>query len=79
MPFLKVAMKLKDNPGYQKPICRELVVESAAIRKNISEIEFHCIHYANDIEKQYKEYFKDDNKHLEELKRIKTQIDEKIA
>lgn len=79
LPFLEVAMKLRDNPGYQKPRCRELVVESASIRKNISEIEFHCIHYANDIEKQYNEYFKDDNKHLEELTRIKKQIDDKIA
>ncbi|MGO1752324.1 MAG: hypothetical protein ACTHYV_07505 [Psychroflexus sp.] len=78
-PFLQTAMELRDNPGYERPICRKLVVESSAIRKNISEIEFHCIHYANDIEKQYNEYFKDDNKHLIELTRIKQQIDDKIA
>ncbi|NKI28481.1 hypothetical protein HCG49_18170 [Arenibacter sp. 6A1] len=79
LPFLKTATKLRDYPGYEKPICRQLVVESAAIRKNISEIEFHCIHYADDIEKQYNEYFKDDNKHLNELTRIKQQIDDKIV
>lgn len=79
LPFLQIAMQLRDNPGYEKPVCRKLVVESSSIRKNISEIEFHCIHYANDIEKLHIKYFKENNKHLEELTRIKQLIDDKIA
>lgn len=78
LPFLSVAMKLRDDPGYEKSICRKPVVSAANIRKDISEIEFHCVHYAKDIEKQFNEYFSEENKHLKELKRLKLAIDEKL-
>ena len=77
-PFLLEAMKLRDVPGYEKPICRKLVVSASNIRKDISEIEFNCIHYAKDIEKQFEEYFSEENKHLKELKRLKLEIDNKL-
>jgi large-conductance mechanosensitive channel len=78
LPFLTEAMKLRDDPGYEKPICRKLVVSASNIRKDISEIEFRCIHYARDIEKQFNEYFSEENKHLKELKRLKLAIDNKL-
>lgn len=78
LPFLAEAMKLRDDPGYEKPICRKLVVSASNIRKDISEIEFNCIHYARDIEKQFNEYFSEENKHLKELKRLKLEIDNKL-
>lgn len=77
-PFLSEAMKLRDDPGYEKPICRKLVYSASDIRKDISEIEFNCIHYARDIEKQFNEYFSEENKHLKELKRLKLEIDNKL-
>lgn len=78
LPFLTETMKLRDDPGYEKPICRKIVVSASNIRKDISEIEFNCIHYARDIEKQFNEYFSEENKHLKELKRLKLLIDNKL-
>lgn len=77
-PFLKEAMKLRDNPGYEKPICRKVVVSTGNIRKDISEIEFYCIHYARDIEKQFNEYFSEESKLLKQLKQLKLGIDKKL-
>ena len=78
LPFLTEAMKLRDNPGYEMPICRKPVVSAANIRKDITKIEFDCIHYARDIEKQFNEYFSEENKHLKELKKLKLEIDKKL-
>ncbi len=77
-PFITEAMKLRSDPGYEKPICRKLVVLASNIRKDISEIESNCIHYARDIEKQFEEYFSEENKHLKELKKLKLSIDKKL-
>lgn len=79
LPYLKIAMELRESIGYEKPICRTTVVESSTIRKKINEIEFHCIHYAKDIEKQYNSYFKEDSENLKELTNIKNLIDNKIS
>ena len=78
LPFLSEAMKLRDNPGYEKRVCRKPVVTAANIRKDINEIEFHCVYYAKDIEKQFNEYFSEENKHLKELKKLKKAIDKKL-
>lgn len=78
LPFLSEAMKLRDDPGYEKQICRKLVYIASNIRKDIAEIEFNCIHYARDIEEQFNEYFSEENKHLKELKRLKSEIDNKL-
>ncbi|MDO6493056.1 MULTISPECIES: hypothetical protein [unclassified Cellulophaga] len=78
LPFLSEAMKLRDNPGYEKRVCRKPVVTAANIRKDINEIEVHCVYYAKDIEKQFNEYFSEENKHLKELKKLKEAIDKKL-
>lgn len=77
-PFLTEAMKLRDDPGYEKPICRKTVMLASNIIKDISEIEFNCVHYAKNIEKQFNEYFSEENKHLKELKKLKLAIDKKL-
>lgn len=78
LPFLSEAMELRDSPGYEKRVCRKPVVTASNIRKDISEIEFHCVYYAKDIEKQFNEYFSEENNHLKELKQLKFVIDEKL-
>jgi hypothetical protein len=76
LPFLNNLEVLRNNPGLEKPICQKIIMTSSNIRKDISEIEFHCVYYAKDIEKQFKEYFSDDNEQINELKKIKKQIDD---
>ncbi|MCG7501761.1 hypothetical protein MHM83_07745 [Tenacibaculum sp. Mcav3-52] len=78
LPFLSEAMELRDDPGYEMGICRKLVVIASNLRKDINEIEFNCVYYAKDIEKQFNEYFSEENKHLEELKKMKLTIDKKL-
>ncbi len=78
LPFIKQAMILRNTIGYEKSICLKLVEKSSSIRKKINEIEFNCINYAKDIEKQYEEYYSIDNKHLKELITIKEKIDIKV-
>jgi len=77
-PFLSEAIILRNNPGYEKPICRKLIVLASNIRKDITRIESDCIYYAKDIEKQFNEYFSEENNHLKELNRLKLVIDKKI-
>ena len=77
-PFIKKAMEIRNAEGYDAVGSREIVELTSTIRKKIWEVETYSMQYANDIEKQYTNYFSNDNVNINELRDIKKLIDGKL-
>lgn len=75
LPFLKNAMKIRAQDGYDNFGSRILVNLASDIRKRINEVEVHCVYYAEDIEKQYKEYFSEKNENIIKINKYKLKFD----
>ncbi|MCB0463337.1 MAG: hypothetical protein KDC81_11590 [Flavobacteriaceae bacterium] len=77
-PFIKTAMDIRSNEGYDDMGSRDIIEVASTIRKKIWEVEEYSTQYAGDIEKQYNNYFCPDNESLKELMEIKSKIESKI-
>ncbi len=75
-PFLHNAMLIRKEFGYDNYGSRDLVNLASDIRKRINEVEVNCIHYAENIEKQYNEYFSVENENSKQLLEYKKKFDE---
>ena len=75
-PFLQNAMLIRQEIGYDNFGSRILVNLSSDIRKKINELEVNCVYYAENIEKQYNEYFSIENENSKKLKEYRRQFDE---
>lgn len=75
LPFLKTAMALRSEGGFDNLGSRKVVKIASNIRKHIHEVEEYCRQYAGDIEKQYINYFSPDNESLKVYQAIKNRID----
>lgn len=75
LPFLENAMNIRQEFGYDNFGSRALVNLSSYIRKRINELEVNCVYYAENIEKQYTEYFNTENENSEKLKNYKKLFD----
>lgn len=75
LPFLENAMYIRGTSGYDVFGSRVLVNLASDIRKRINEVEAHCKNYAEDIEYQYSNYFKDENENLLKLSNYKSKFE----
>ncbi|WP_242084210.1 hypothetical protein [Aestuariivivens sediminis] len=78
LPFITTAMDIRRDEGYDDLGSRNIIELASTIRKKIWDVEVYSIQYAEDIEKQFNNYFCTDNDSINELKRIKTKIDAKL-
>lgn len=76
LPFIENAMNIRQVSGYDNFGSRTLVNLSSYIRKRINELEVNCVYYAENIEKQYTEYFSSENENSEKLKIYKKLFDD---
>lgn len=78
VPFIKNAMETRRTVGYDAAGSREIVELSSTIRKKIWEVETYSLQYANDVEKQFNNYFSQNNSNITQLSDIKVLIDSKL-
>lgn len=78
MPLISSAMEIRNDIGYDDMGSRDIIEMASNIRKRIWEVETYSLQYADDIEKQYTNYFSADNESYTRLSEIKTLIDEKL-
>lgn len=78
LPFLKTAMDIRRDEGYDQLGSRDIVEIASNIRKKVWEVEVYSLQYAGDIEKQFNNYFSPENENINELNRVKELIDTKI-
>ncbi|WP_347374481.1 hypothetical protein [Aequorivita sp. Q41] len=76
--FIVEAMNIRRDYGYDDLGSRNIVELVSSIRKKIWEVELYSLQYADDIEKQYKNYFTKENDFINQLKEIKKLIDTKV-
>ncbi|HEX8562608.1 MAG TPA: hypothetical protein VF676_06480 [Flavobacterium sp.] len=75
LPLLHNSMAVRAIEGFDKNGSKEVVKLGSTIRKKINEVELYCVQYADDIEKNYTNYFSPDNESLILYKGIKEKID----
>lgn len=78
LPFIKNAMDIRRDEGYDDLGSRDIIELASTIRKKIWDVEIYSLQYAGDIEKQFNNYFSPDNESINELKDIKAKIDAKL-
>lgn len=78
LPFIKNAMDIRRDVGYDDLGSRDIIEVASTIRKKIWDVEVYSLQYAGDIEKQFNNYFSPDNDSINELKEIKGKIDAKL-
>lgn len=78
MPFIANAMDIRRDEGFDNLGSRGLIEMVSKIRKRIWEVEAYSLQYAEDIEKQFNNYFSLDNESVNELKLIKQNINDKL-
>ena len=78
LPFIQTAMDIRRDNGYDDVGSRKIVELASTIRKKIWNVEIYSLQYAEDIEKQFNNYFSPHNENTNELKTIKAKIDAKI-
>lgn len=78
LPLIKEAMQIRSGNGFDNKGSRKVIKMASNIRKRINEVELYCVQYADDIEKQYNNYFSPDNSSLQVYQKIKKRIDSVI-
>lgn len=73
--FIQDALNIRNTYGYDAYGSRELVELASYIRKKINEVEVYSVQYAGDIEKQFTNYFSEENDNIKELQNLKDKID----
>ncbi|MCA0131755.1 hypothetical protein [Winogradskyella alexanderae] len=77
-PFIRAAMDIRRDSGYDDLGSRNIIELASTIRKKIWEVEIYSVQYAEDIEKQFNNYFIQDNQMITQLNGIKSKIQDKI-
>lgn len=78
LSFISTAMDIRRDIGFDDLGSRNIVELASSIRKKIWEVEVYSIQYAEDIEKQFNNYFSRQNENINELERVKGLIISKI-
>ena len=78
LPFIQAAMDIRRDEGYDDLGSRNIIELASTIRKKTWDVEVYSLQYADDIEKQFNNYFNPDNDSINELKEIKAKIDAKL-
>lgn len=78
LQFITEAMDIRGEVGFDELGSRTIVEKASTIRKKIWEVEVYSVQYADDIEKQFKNYFSVENETFDELKRVKKLLDDKL-
>jgi len=78
-PFIEHGMAIRAESGFDKMGSKTAINLAASIRKKINEVEEYSKQYAGDIEKQYNNYFSEDNDSIAHYRTIKEKIDIAIA
>jgi len=73
--FIQDALNIRNTHGYDGYGSRELVESASYIRKKVNEVEVYSIQYADDIEKQFTNYFSQENANIKSLQGLKDKID----
>jgi hypothetical protein len=77
--FIKIAMEIRADEGFDEYESEDLVEIASAIRKKISEIEMYSIQYAENIEYYFNEYFSSQCNFYKDFEYIKKIIEEKVT
>lgn len=78
LPFLKIAMDIREKDGFDKYGSENLVIIASDIRKKIYEIEMYSIQYADNIKHYFVEYFDTKSESFKSFEDIVNKIDSKI-
>lgn len=79
LTFLKIAMQIRDNEGFDNYGSENLVKIASDIRKKIYEIEMYSIQYADNIKHYFVEYFDIKSESFKSFEDIVNRIDSKIV
>ena len=77
-PFIIQSMDIRRDSGFDDLGSRQIVEKASYLRKRIWEVEIYCLQYAEDIEKQFENYFSSDNDSINSLSEINDIIKERI-